>query len=98
MSLYARAVRHGWWMASVLAVTILFVLVVEVFVGHSNLAFGAAIVVLVFANARMLGFNCPKCRKNLFFRGMLAVPWPNRICARCGHDLDAGDSSASQNR
>jgi hypothetical protein len=82
-------------MASVLAVTILFVLVIEVFFGHSNLAFGAAILMLVFANARMLGYNCPKCRKNLFFRGVLVVPWPNRVCKRCGHDLDADTCSAS---
>ena len=78
----------------VLALAILFVAVVEVFVGHSNLAFAAAIVALVLANARMLTFNCPQCGKNLFFRGPLVVPWPNRLCTRCGHDCDAPEPPA----
>jgi predicted RNA-binding Zn-ribbon protein involved in translation (DUF1610 family) len=98
MSLYDRAVRHARWMAGVLVLAILFVAVVEVFVGHSNLAFAAAIIALVLANARMLSFNCPDCGKNLFFRGVLVVLWPNRICGRCGRDLDRTDSAPSQKR
>jgi predicted RNA-binding Zn-ribbon protein involved in translation (DUF1610 family) len=85
-------------MMGVLALAILFVAVIEVFVGHSNLAFAAAIVALVFANARMLNFNCPECGKNLFFRGPLVVPWPNRVCTRCGHDCDRPELNLSKNR
>ncbi|MGY6552047.1 MAG: hypothetical protein ACXIT4_09155 [Erythrobacter sp.] len=85
-------------MLGVLGLAILFVAVVEVFVGHSNLAFAAAIIALVFANARMLTFNCPHCGKNLFFRGILVVPWPNRICTRCGADLEQESAPPSQNR
>lgn len=98
MSLYGSAARHARWMAAVLVMAVLFVAVVEVFVGHSNLAFAAAIIGLIIANARMLGFNCPECGKNLFFRGVLVVPWPNRICSRCGHDCDAAPRESSQNR
>ncbi len=88
MSPFQAAVRHAWWMAGSLVVAILFVLVIERFFGHSNIAFALAIVGLIAANRRMLGFNCFECGKNLFFRGMFVVPWPNRICTRCGTALD----------
>jgi ribosomal protein S27AE len=83
-------------MAGVLALAIALVAAADRFYGHSTLAFAAAIVMLLVANAPMLRFNCPKCGKNAFFRGPLVVFWPNRICTRCGHDLDSPDPS--QNR
>jgi predicted RNA-binding Zn-ribbon protein involved in translation (DUF1610 family) len=95
---YARAVRHARWMLGVLALAILFVAVAEVFVGHSNLVFAAAIIALIAANARMLTHNCPNCGKNLFLRGPLVVLWPQRICGACGHDCDAPDRPNPQNR
>lgn len=82
-------------MAGALALAVLLVLAVDRFYGHSTFAFAAAIVLLIVANAPMLRFNCPKCGKNAFFRGPFVVPWPNRICTRCGEDLAAGPS---QNR
>lgn len=88
MSLYARARRHAWRMAAVTALAVLIVVAADRFYGHSALAFAAAIVMLILANAPMLKFNCPKCGKNAFFRGPLVVFWPNRVCTRCGHDLD----------
>ncbi|WP_296716201.1 hypothetical protein [Erythrobacter sp.] len=75
-------------MMGVLTLAVLLVVVVDRFHGHSSLAFAAAIVLLVIANAPMLRFNCPACGKNAFFRGIFVVPWPNRVCTRCGHDLD----------
>jgi len=93
VSQYQRAQRHAWFMATALGLAIAFVLTVDRFVGHSTLAFGAAIIGLMLANTRMLGFNCPTCGKNMFFRGMVVVPWPNRICGKCGSDL-----SRPQNR
>lgn len=88
MNVYDRARRHAWFMAGALVLAILFVLVIDRFFGHSSIAFGIAIVGLVIANARMIGFNCPHCGKNLFFRGMLVVPWPNPVCGRCGAQLE----------
>ena len=87
MSLYESARRHALWMLGALAVAILFVAVVERFFGHSSLAFGIAIIGLVAANRQMLSFNCPRCGKNVFFRGIFVVPWPNRVCGRCMLDL-----------
>lgn len=78
-------------MVGVLALAVLLVLGVDRVYGHSTIAFAAAIVMLIIANAPMLRFNCPTCGKNAFFRGPFAVPWPNRICSRCGTDLDGAD-------
>jgi ribosomal protein S27AE len=75
-------------MLGALGLAILLVAVVDQLFGHSTIAFAAAIVLLVVANAPMLRFNCPQCGKNAFFRGLLVVPWPNRICGRCGNHLD----------
>jgi predicted RNA-binding Zn-ribbon protein involved in translation (DUF1610 family) len=82
-------------MLGVLALAVLLVLATDRFYGHSSIAFAAAIIMLIVANAPMLRFNCPKCGKNAFFRGPLVVPWPNRTCTRCGTDLD---QVPSQNR
>ena len=88
MTLYDHASSHARWMLGALTVAILFVAVIESFYGHSTFAFAAAIVGLVLANRRMLSFNCPHCGKNLFFRGLFVVPWPNRTCGKCGKALD----------
>lgn len=79
---------------------VLLVLAVDRFYGHSTIAFAAAIVMLLVANAPMLRFNCPECAKNAFFRGVFVVPWPNRTCTRCGSDLGGHDLDTvpSQNR
>ena len=78
-------------MLGVLVLAITMVALVDRVFGHSTLAFAAAIIMLVIANAPMLRFNCQACGKNAFFRGVLVVPWPNRICSACGHDCSAAD-------
>ena len=90
-SLYSRARLHAWRMLASLIIAITFVLAVDIFYGHSTIAFAVAIVGLVAMNVPMLGFNCPTCGKNLFFRGMFVVPWPNRVCGKCGTQLDRDD-------
>ena len=87
-------------MLGVLALAVLLVLTTDRFYGHSTIAFAAAIIMLIVANAPMLRFNCPECGKNAFFRGPFVVPWPNRICTRCGTDLGGHDldHAPSQNR
>ncbi|MHA7818563.1 MAG: hypothetical protein ACX930_02825 [Erythrobacter sp.] len=87
MTVYENARRHASFMAGALVLAILFVVLSDRLFGHSAIAFGIAIVGLVMANARMLTFNCPTCGKNLFFRGILVVPWPNRTCGKCGQQL-----------
>lgn len=75
-------------MALALVLAIAFVLAVDRFYGHSTIAFALAILGLIAANTPMLRFNCPRCGKNLFFRGVLVVPWPNRTCGKCELELD----------
>lgn len=95
MNLYEKATRHAWRMLGSVAFGVLLVAAVDRIWGHSNIAFAAAILVLLIANAPMLRFNCPRCGKNAFFRGPFVIPWPNRVCTRCGQDLR---ETHSQNR
>jgi len=37
---------------------------------------------------RLLVFKCPKCGSNLFQRGPVFMPWPNKVCGKCGSQLD----------
>jgi len=87
MTLYKAASRHAWWMLASLCAAIVFVGAVDRYYGHSTIAFAIAIIGLIAANRPMLGFNCPRCGKNAFFRGIFVVLWPNRRCTRCGLDL-----------
>lgn len=82
-------------MAGALVFALLLIAASDQLFGHSTLAFAAAIAVLFLVNRPIIGFNCPRCGKNAFFRGKFAVFWPNRICTRCGLDLD---SATPQNR
>ncbi|MDJ0644297.1 MAG: hypothetical protein QNJ15_15900 [Erythrobacter sp.] len=75
-------------MLAALILAVALVLTVDRLYGHSTIAFAAAILGLVIANAPMLRLNCPECGKNLFFRGVFVVPWPNRTCGKCGYELD----------
>ena len=88
MSLFDQAKRHAWRMAIATLFAILFVLGIDQLYGHSTIAFAIAIVVLIWLNAPMLRFNCPRCGYNIFFRGMLMLPWPRRSCGKCGLALD----------
>lgn len=79
-------------MLGALGVAIALVVAVDRLYGHSSLAFAPAILLLLVANAPMVHFNCPNCGKNAFVRGLFVLPWPNRRCSRCGHDLNAPDA------
>ncbi|BDI61350.1 hypothetical protein [Qipengyuania nanhaisediminis] len=86
MNIYDAARRHARFMAGVLVLGVLFVMVVDQFFGHSAIAFGIAIVALVFANRRMLEYNCTVCGRNLFAGGFFL--FPRRKCSQCGTELD----------
>ncbi len=89
MIVYERAKRHAWMMWGVLVMGFFFVIGIESMIGHSDLAFAVAIFALIIANRRILTFRCSRCTSNLYFRGWLVLPWPNRRCSRCGLDLKA---------
>ncbi len=87
MTVYKLAVRHTWIMLLAVLVAFLFLILVDELYGHSNIAFAVAIALLIGANARILQFNCPVCGNNLFFRGLIVLPWPNKVCSKCKTDL-----------
>ncbi|MBV7260116.1 hypothetical protein [Erythrobacter crassostreae] len=87
MTTYQSALAHAKRMLGALTIAILLVLVIDQFFGHSTIAFAIAIIGLVAANRPMLRMNCTTCGKNLFFRGIFVVPWPNKVCGKCGTDL-----------
>ncbi|QFT78121.1 hypothetical protein [Erythrobacter sp. THAF29] len=88
MTLYECARRHAIRMAWALLIAIVFVLAVDWAYGHSTIAFAIAIFGLIWLNMPMLGFNCPRCGHNAFFRGVIVVPWPRKTCGKCGLELD----------
>ena len=87
MTVYEAARRHALKMLVGVAIGFLFVIAVDQWIGHSSIAFAIVIFGLFMANIGILGFNCPTCGSNLFFRGPLMLPWPNKTCNRCGTDL-----------
>ena len=88
MSVYEAARRHALKMLGLTGLGVVFIIAVDQLIGHSSIAFAIVIFGLFMANIGILGFNCPNCRKNLFFyRGILMLPWPNKVCGRCGTDL-----------
>jgi len=88
MTLYRLAVRHTQLMLFATLAAFMFVITVDKWIGHSTWAFAIAVLILIAFNARIRLFNCPTCGKNLFFRGPIILPWPNKICGQCGEDLD----------
>jgi ribosomal protein S27AE len=88
MSVYHRARRHALLMGWALLGTIGFVVASDLVFGHSVIAFTIAVAALVVLNLPILRFNCPRCGTNLFFRGVVLLPWPRRTCGKCGLALD----------
>lgn len=91
MTVYDHARRHMFKMLVAVAIGVGFIIAVDTWIGHSSIAFAIVIFGLFMANIGILGFNCPNCRSNLFFRNALMLPWPNRICSRCKLDLTQPD-------
>lgn len=91
MSIYHRARAHALMMGWALLGGIGFVIASDIVFGHSAIAFALAVGVLIVLNLPMLRFNCPRCGTNLFFRGMVLLPWPRRTCGTCGLVLDHAD-------
>ena len=91
MSVYEQAKRHAWMMLGIVVMGFVFIVGVDRMVGHSSLAFAVVVLALLIANRSVLGFNCPNCGSNLFFRRWLILPWPNRTCSNCGRELARND-------
>lgn len=56
----------------------------------SMIEWALAILWLMAGGMGSLLLACPRCGKSPFMRGMISMPWPARICSRCGTDLTLG--------
>ena len=92
ISPYARAVRYMLLTAAAGPILVFIVPAVLTASGMSKTTVGSLGLVLglgwVFiGGAGTLLLSCPKCGKLLMMRGIMAVPWPPKVCRRCGVDL-----------
>ncbi len=88
MTVYEKARRHAVMMVWALLGSIGFVVASDIMFGHSVIAFAIAAAALIVLNLPMLQINCPRCGTNVFFRGMVLLPWPRRSCGKCGLSFD----------
>ncbi len=93
MNIYARAVQQMKLMLGSTALGLLMVIIWDRYLPHSTIPFVIAIAMLLYLGRDMRLLNCPRCGKNLFMRRWLSVPWPNRVCTRCGLDLGSASKS-----
>ena len=68
-----------------------FVVMVDRLIDRPGIAFAVVVVTLIALNSRVMSYNCPRCGSNLFFRNWFTLPWPNKVCSRCGLPLKAPD-------
>jgi hypothetical protein len=88
MNAYAAARRHTLLMLANTMFGFLFIVITDRYLGHSTIAFAIVIVILFLFNLGLWKHNCPRCGSNLFMRGRLPLPWPNRHCSDCSLPLD----------
>lgn len=87
MTVYQAAKAHVGLLLAITAAGVVATILFEQAFDHSILPFAATALVLFWANRRLALFVCPRCGSNLFVRERIALPWPNRVCSRCGLDL-----------
>lgn len=87
MKVYARAVRQMKFMLGGIALGFLLVIVWDRFLPHNTIPFVIGIGLLLYLGKDLRHSNCPRCGSNLFMRRWFSVPWPNRVCNKCGLDL-----------
>ena len=87
MRVYQAARAHVGLLLAITAAGVVITILSERAWGHSTIPFGLTALALLWTNRRLARFSCPRCGSNLFVRKRVALPWPNRICSRCGLDL-----------
>lgn len=87
MTVYHAAMSHVRVLLGITFAGVGATILTDRFYDHSIIPFAVTALVLFYANRRLGSFACPRCGSNLFVRGMIALPWPNKVCSRCGLDL-----------
>ena len=89
MTAYRAALAHVRLLLGITALGIAATILIEQWTGHSTIPFALTALALLLVNRRLARFACPRCGSNLFVRERIALPWPNKVCSRCGLDLAA---------
>lgn len=89
MTVYRAALAHVRLLLGITALGIVVTILIEQRTGHTTIPFALTALALLLANRRLARFTCPRCGSNLFVRERIALPWPNKVCSRCGLDLAA---------
>lgn len=87
MTVYRAAMAHVRLLLGITFAGVGATILTDRFYDHSVIPFAVTALALFWANRRMGQFACPRCGSNLFVRERIALPWPNRVCSRCGLDL-----------
>lgn len=88
MTVYRAALAHVALLLGITAIGFVVAIATERGGGHSTIPFALTALALLAVNTRLGRFTCPRCGSNLFVRGRIALPWPNRTCSNCQLDLD----------
>jgi len=94
MNVYERAKRHAWLVTKVFVALPFFGLLSHWLFDQGHPAFVTGAIFLMLLNLRHFAYCCPNCGSNLFYRGIIAMPWPNRTCSKCGTVLDTSGNCA----
>lgn len=89
MTVYRAALAHVRLLLGITALGIVVTVLIEQRTGHTTIPFALTALALLLANRRLARFTCPRCGSNLFVRERIALPWPNKVCSRCGLNLAA---------
>lgn len=87
MTVYRAALAHVRLLLGITVLDIVVTILIEQVTGHTAIPFALTALALLLANRRLARFACPRCGNNLFVRERIALPWPNKVCSRCGLDL-----------
>lgn len=91
MMVFRQARQHLYRMLFGVGASAVFVVIFEQAFGHSSIPFAICTVILFAMATGMWKYNCPRCGSNLFMRKGIPLPWPNKVCSRCGLDLKHGE-------
>lgn len=87
MTVYRAAMAHVWLLLGITFAGVSATIVTDMLYDHSIVPFALTALLLLWTNRRLGRFACPRCGSNLFVRERIALPWPNKMCSRCGLDL-----------
>jgi hypothetical protein len=90
MSVYKKSWRFMMWTWAVFFSFPIWWSVLTRYFGEAGATIGGAFW-LCHGFIMLTIFRCPACSRSLFMRGIWCVPWPAKICSKCGIDLTVAE-------